>query len=265
VSVPSNFSCLSATVENGVAHLRLNRPDLLNRFDEVLHSEFPRALAWVSEQQVDLAALLISAEGRAFSAGGDMDMMLRANRSKAMRERLMGEGIAIIDGLLAMPFPVVAAVQGAAVGLGASVVGCCDIVVAARQVKIADPHVQLGLVAGDGGVLAWSQSMGVMRAKRYLLTGDAITGEQAYALGMVSDLVDTPEEVLPAARALAGRFASLPRNGVRGTKRAFSRLTKDLYGAAFELSFAYEMEALAGDELRETVEAVITANLDRKK
>ena len=260
-----NFSCLTVSVENAVAHIRFARPDLLNRFDEPMHSEFPRALAWAAEQHTELAALVISAEGRAFSAGGDMEMILRANRSKAMRERLLGEGTAIIEGILALPFPVIAAVQGAAIGLGASILGCCDIIVAWREAKIADPHVVLGLVAGDGGLIAWSQAVGVTRAKRYLLTGDAITGERAYTMGLVSDLVAAPEEAMPAAFAIAARIAALPRAGIRGTKRAFSRLTRDLYGAAFELSFAYEMEALAGDELRETVEAMLKENREFNK
>jgi enoyl-CoA hydratase len=257
------FTTLSFSVEDGIGYIRFTRPDLHNRFDEIQHAEFPKAIAPLAAR-TDIAALVISAEGRSFSAGGDLDMMLRANQSESLRLRLTAEGLAIIEGLLAIPYPIVAAVQGAAVGLGASIIGCCDIVVAARQVKIADPHVLLGLVAGDGGIMGWSQSVGVMRAKRFLLTGDAITGEQAHAMGMVSDLVDTAEEALPAAQAIARRIAALPRSGVRGTKRAFSRLSRDLYGAAFELSFAYEIDALGGDEVRAAVEAAQRAMKTRK-
>jgi enoyl-CoA hydratase len=147
-------------------------------------------------------------------------------------------------------------VQGAAIGLGATLLGCCDIVVAARAARIADPHVQLGLVAGDGGVLAWTQSVGLLRAKRYLLTGDALGAEQAFAMGLVSDLVDQPEEALPTAMALAQRIAALPRGGVRGTKQAFARLSRDLFGAAFERSLDAEMETLAGTEIRARLEAL---------
>jgi enoyl-CoA hydratase len=255
--VSEDFASLRVSIADDIAHIRFTRPDLLNRFDEMLHAEFPRALTQFVGRQ-DLAALIISAEGKAFSAGGDLEMMLRANQSSAMRERLRQEGLAIIEGLLGLPFPIIAAVQGAAIGLGASLVGCCDIVVAFREAKLADPHVVLGLVAGDGGVMAWSQSVGVMRAKRYLLTGDLITGEQAHAMGMVTDLVDTPDATLPAAQGIAARIAALPRGGVRGTKRAFSRLSRDNYGAAFELSFAYEMESLGGDEVRAAVMATQT-------
>lgn len=258
------FTTLSFSAEAGIGHIRFTRPEIHNRFDEALHAEFPKVIAPLAAR-ADLAALIISAEGRSFSAGGDMDMMLRANGSEALRLRLTAEGIAIIEGLLAIPYPVIAAVHGAAVGLGASIIGCCDIVVAARKAKIADPHVLLGLVAGDGGLMAWSQSVGIMRAKRYLLTGDPITGEEAHAMGMVSDLVETAEEALPAAEAIAQRIAALPRSGVRGTKRAFSRLSRDLYGAAFELSFAYEMDALGGEEVRNAVMATQKAMKSRTK
>jgi len=253
------FTCFSVSIEDAIASIHFSRPELHNRFDEPLHREFPRVLADLASLKEDIAALVISADGRSFSAGGDMEMMLRANRSLPMRERLAYEGAAIIENLLALPFPVIAALQGPAVGLGASIVGCCDIVVACRSARIADPHVALGLVAGDGGIIAWSQSVGIMRAKRYLLTGDFVDAETAFKMGLVTDLVETPEDVVPAARTIAARVAALPRRGVRGTKRAFSRLTRDLYGSAFELSFAYEMQTLAGAELRETVEAMIAA------
>jgi enoyl-CoA hydratase len=252
--MPSDFACLEYSVEGAIAHIRLKRPDLLNRFDEALHEEFPRVLRPLAGAR-DIAALVLSAEGKAFSAGGDLEMMLRANASADMRERLRDEALAIVDGLLALPFPVIAAVQGAAIGLGATIITCCDIVVAWREARIADPHVVLGLVAGDGGVLGWTQSVGALRAKRYLLTGDRITAEQAFAMGLVSDLVETPEEALTTASAIAARIAALPRGGVRGTKRAFSRLARETYGAAFELSLAYEMEALGSAEVFATVTA----------
>lgn len=256
--MPSEFSCLTVNVEDSVAHIRLIKPDVHNRFDDALHSEFPRALAQVAQDQQP-AALVISSEGKSFSAGGDLDAVLVANRSLEVRERLRREALSIVNEIVNMPIPVITAVQGAAIGLGASVVTCSDIIVAWKDAKIADPHVKLGLVAGDGGVLGWSQGMGVMRAKRYLLTGDTITGAEAHAMGLVSDIVENPEDALPAAMALARQIAALPRGGVRGTKRAFARISRDLYGAAFELSLAYEMETLAGEEVRETIERLAGA------
>lgn len=249
---------LTLSDDGAVAHLRLTCGALHNRFDETLHTLLAETLAPLAARD-DLAALVISAEGRSFSAGGDFELMLRLNASAELRERMRAEGLAIVERLLAIPYPVIAAVQGAAVGLGATLVGACDIQFAWREAKIADPHVALGLVAGDGGVLAWAQSVGVTRAKRYLLTGDSLTAEQAHAIGLITDLVDIPEDALPAAMALAQRFAKMPRAGVRGTKRAFARLSRELYGPAFEQSLNAELESMAGDELRVTVEAAIAA------
>lgn len=248
-----NRRCLRIFHHDAVAELRLVRPDLHNRFDEDLHGELPRALQSVAQME-GIRALVISAEGRSFSAGGDTEMIRRANRDATLRERLRGEALAIVHGLLDLPHPVIAAVQGSAIGLGATLLGCCDIVVAYRRAKIADPHVQLGMVAGDGGILAWTQAVGLQRARRYLLTGDALRAEEAFAMGLVSDLVDSPEEALPAAMALAGRIAALPRGGVQGTRLAFARLSRELYGTAFERSLDAEMETLAGPEITAALE-----------
>jgi enoyl-CoA hydratase len=245
----ASYSCLDLDVTGALGVISLTRPDLHNRFDAALHTEFPAALAEAAASS-ELAALLITAQGKSFSAGGDLLMMQEASSSPELRARLKSEAIAIIDGLIDLPVPVIAAVQGNAIGLGATILACCDMVVASRTARIADPHVLLGLAAGDGGVLGWSQSVGVLRAKRYLLTGDPLTAEQAYAIGLVSDLVETSSDCEPAARALADRVTALPRSGVKATKRAFSQLVKDQYRAAFLLSLDLEMETLASEEVR---------------
>lgn len=250
----SEYQCLSLIFEDEIATLRLTRPELHNRFDEQLHREFPAALAEI-RRKPDLAAVIIAAEGRSFSAGGDLQMMLRANSSAELRDILANEARAIIDGLLDVPVPIIAALQGSAIGLGATVIACCDIVVAWSGAKISDPHVVLGLAAGDGGVLGWTQSVGVMRAKRFLLTGESISAQHAYEFGLITDIVASPADVGPTAVTLARKIAQLPRGGVRGTKRAFSSLTRKLYMSAFEESLSLEMETLASEEVRQVVEA----------
>lgn len=201
----------------------------------------------------DARVLIISAEGRAFSAGGDFDEMLEAHRSEAVRDQMTREARNVINGMVNLVIPIISAVQGAAMGLGATIASLADIVVAWRGAKIADTHVNVGLVAGDGGVLGWSQSIGVNRAKRYLLTGDVITGEQAYEFGLVTELADTPEDVLPVARGLAEKIRSFPPAGVNGTKRTFAAITRARAGETFELGIALEMQSMASPELAETV------------
>jgi enoyl-CoA hydratase len=148
---------------------------------------------------------------------------------------------------------VIAAMQGHAIGLGATVVTSCDMIVAWADAKLADPHVRVGLTAGDGGVLSWSAAAGVNRAKRMLLTGDAITAREAYAFGLVTDLVDTPEEVLPLAETLAARIAALPPMAVQGTKRIFNALERQRNAGLMHVSLLTEMATMSSDDLGEAL------------
>src|SRR3546814_3827175 len=96
--------------------------------------------------------------------------MLEAHRLPEVRDRMSNDARAVINGIVDLPIPVISAVQGAAIGLGATIATLTDIVIAWRGAKIADTHVNVGIVAGDGGIIRWSQSIGLNRAKRYLLT-----------------------------------------------------------------------------------------------
>lgn len=247
------FETLRLSVENGVAEIRLARPDLLNRFDMQAHVEFVSAIEQVAEDIPAIRVLILSAEGKAFSAGGDFEEMLEANASKAVRNNMVKYAKGVFYGIAELPIPVISAVQGAAIGLGATIATLSDIVVAWKGAKIADTHVNVGLAAGDGGIISWSQSIGINRAKRYLLTGDIITGEQAYEWGLVTELVETPEEALPRARALAEKIAAMPPLGVIGTKRAFSRITSLIASQALTPGLEFEMEAMASPDLVATV------------
>jgi len=170
------------------------------------------------------------------------------------------EATELFGTLTRLNVPVIAAVHGAAAGLGATIAAACDIVVANRAAKFVDPHVVLGLVAGDGGVIAWTQAIGFNRAKRYLLTGDRLGAVDAHAMGLVTDLVETPEEVLPAAWAIAEKIASYPKLGVQGTKRTFNKFAQQASMAALELGLMLEMESFQAPELLENVQKLRRAS-----
>lgn len=240
--------------DNGRTDIMLARPDLLNRVDDALRDALIAALRKVS---VDGATrcVVLGAEGRVFSAGGDMDMIKTKHGDLAAIHRGTDAGRHLIDTLFSTPVPVVAAVHGHAVGLGSTLVLACDAVVAARGVRIVDSHVAIGLVAGDGGAVMWPAAMGMVKAKRHLLTGDPLLAEDAAALGVVSDLVETPEEVLPTARALADRIAALPPLAVQGTKRSLNHVMRLRAEEVLELSFAYEAETMCSQDLLEGIAA----------
>jgi enoyl-CoA hydratase len=206
-----------ATASDGVLQIILSRPELLNRFDATLHEELTHA---VNEAGADrsVRAIILASTGKVFSAGGDFELMRAAHDDGPTRRALVADARRLLDAFLQLPQPIVAAVQGAAVGLGATVALACDAVVAARGASLADTHVNVGLVAGDGGCLVWPAAAGMLWARRHLL--DA---ETAFQLGMVTDLVDTAAEVRPAAHQIAERISRLPPLAVQGTKRALNR------------------------------------------
>jgi enoyl-CoA hydratase len=242
------------THDDGVAEIVLSRPEILNRFDGTLHHELTEVLRAVSSDRL-VRAIVLGSTGKAFSAGGDFALMRAANSDGAVRRGIVDDARELLDTFLHLRQPIVAAVQGVAMGLGATVVLACDAVVAARSASLADTHVNIGLVAGDGGCLVWPASAGMMRARRHLLTGDPLDAETAFALGMVTDLVDHPDEALPAARALASRIAALAPLAVQGTKRALNRVSAQRAGEVVDLSLAYEERTLASADLLEGIAA----------
>lgn len=245
---------LSFAVDGHVGEITLTRPELFNRFDVALHRDFTELLLELRGRR-DLRALVLASTGKCFSAGGDFDLMMAARADIDVRTNLMDEGRLMFRLLADLALPVVVAMQGDAIGLGATVALSCDAIVASRTAAISDPHVAVGLVAGDGGCVVWPAAVGMLRAKRYLLTGDRLTAEEAWAIGLVTDLVDGPDDALPAARALAGRIAALPPLAVQGTKRALNQVVQHRAGEVLDLSIALEGDSMASDDLAEAIAA----------
>lgn len=248
------FTTLRVMIDGPLAEITLVRPDLLNRIDSLAHRELVEAFRQFEEVR-DVRAIVFAAEGRVFSAGGDFELMLAGNADLATRQQMVDEGMRLLSTLLDVVPPIVVALHGDAIGLGATLVLSCDAVVAHPACRISDPHVGIGLVAGDGGCLAWPQSVGMLRAKRHLLTGDALDGAEAHRIGLVTDLVASAEAVLPAARELAARLASLPPLAVQGTKRALNASLRQRFGEVMGIGLANELTTLGSDDLREAIAA----------
>ncbi|HEY2833343.1 MAG TPA: enoyl-CoA hydratase/isomerase family protein [Sporichthyaceae bacterium] len=245
---------LTLRVDGSVAEITLSRPELFNRFDDVLHIELSAALESIRADE-KVRAVVLASTGKVFSAGGDFDLMRAAQADVGTRLRIVDDGRRLLDALISLPQPLVIALHGAAIGLGATVVLTADAVVAARTASLSDPHVHMGLVAGDGGCLVWPQAVGMLRARRHLLTGDQVDASTAFAMGLVTDLVETADDVLPAARALATRIAALPPLAVQGTKRALNRVTQQRAGEVVDLALAHEETTLASQDLIEAIDA----------
>lgn len=253
---------LTIDYDGPLAQITLTRPEVLNRFDPELHREFIDALVEVRGRP-GLRALIFASTGKVFSAGGSFDFMLAAREDTAFRIAALDEGRQLFAVLADMPVPIVTALHGDAIGLGSTVVLTTDAVVAARTAGLSDPHVAIGLVAGDGGCVVWPAAAGMLRAKRHLLTGDRLSAEDAFAMGLVTDLVEAADDVLPAARAIADRIAALPPLAVQGTKRALNRVLQQRAGEVLDLSFALEGQSMASDDLAEAIDAFKNKRIPR--
>jgi enoyl-CoA hydratase len=248
------YSTLSMERRGSVLEITFCRPQLQNRIDALAHRELVVAFRSLEEMK-DVRAVVLAAEGRFFSVGGDLDFILAGNARLAARRQMVDEGARLLSALLDVAPPVVVAMQGDAIGVGATLVLASDAVVAHPGVKISDPHVPIGLVAGDGGCFVWPQAAGMLRAKRHLLTGDALDGADAHRLGLITDLVADRAEVLPTARSLAERLAALPPLAVQGTKRTLNEGLRHRFDEVMKIGLAYELISMGSDDLREAISA----------
>lgn len=201
--------------------LTMNRPEALNAFDGELHHALPDALHEVSDDP-KVRAVVLTGAGRAFSAGGNIDDFTAFANDLELRRATLRLGRRLFEELINVHLPVIAAVNGPAVGLGCTIATACDAVIMSDQTFLADPHVTVALVAGDGGAVTWPLNIGLLRAKPYLLTGERMSAEVAVNLGLATRAVP-PEQVLPEATAMAHRIAALPPQAVQDTKSVLNQ------------------------------------------
>jgi enoyl-CoA hydratase len=214
--MPTTESVLLIERDGPVALVTLNRPDALNSFDEELHHAFARL--WVDlDADLDVRAVVLTGAGKAFCAGGSIDDFDLFRTDLGARAKIMRSARRLVDEMLNVRVPVVAAVNGPAVGLGCTLTTLCDIVYIAESAVLGDPHVSVALVAGDGGAVTWPHLTSLLRAKQYLLTGDTMSAEVAVELGLANFVVPR-DAVVSEAMAFAHRLAALPPQAVQDTK-----------------------------------------------
>jgi enoyl-CoA hydratase len=237
---------LVVTGSGPVRLIELNRPQQLNAASEDLHT----ALADVWDHitaDTDARAVVLTGRGRAFSVGGDFHVMTRVQRDEAFREQNIAEARAIITGMVRCPVPVIAAVNGPAVGLGCSLALLSDMVLIAEGAYLADPHVQVGLAAGDGGALVLPLIVGLPRAKELLFLGERVGAEEAARLGIANRVVPG-DKLLDEAMEVAGRLAALPAQALRDTKRAANLHLEQAMAAVLDAALDAERENMKSAE-----------------
>ena len=245
---------LTVTGAGPIRTVTINRPAELNAVNADLH----RALAQVWRQlaaDTEARVVILTGAGRAFSAGGDLDWITSFLDDPVARDESIREGAEIIEELLRCPLPVIAAVNGPAVGLGASIAILCDIVLISDRAHLADPHVAVGLVAGDGGAAFWPLLTPILRTREYLYTGDRIEAATAVELGLASRMV-AADDLLPAANRLAERLAKQPQNALSSTKRVVNMYLSQALAGPLQAGFAAEVVTMQSAEHRERLEAL---------
>jgi enoyl-CoA hydratase/carnithine racemase len=232
--------------------VRLCRPEQLNAVNDDVHLALARVWPQLSAD-ADARVAVITGEGRAFSAGGDFDLLDRMAKDRDLRRRTIAEGRDIVVNMLRCRIPVIAAVNGPAVGLGCSVVALCDVVYMAESAYLSDPHVAVGLVAADGGPLTWPLHTSLLLAKEFAFTGDRITAQRAAAIGLANHVVPD-NEVVEQAVARAHKIAALPQQAVEATKRVLNLHAERAVLATIDFAMTAELESFDTDDLRTNVD-----------
>ncbi|MGB8389742.1 enoyl-CoA hydratase/isomerase family protein [Mycobacterium sp.] len=229
--------------------ITLNRPESLNSVNDNLHVGLARLWQRLTDDPTARAAVITGA-GRAFSAGGDFAYLKELSEDADLRAKTIRDGREIVLGMARCRIPVVAAVNGPAVGLGCSLVALSDIVYIAEDAYLADPHVQVGLVAADGGPLTWPLHISLLLAKEYALTGKRIHAERAVELGLANHMVADP---FAEAVACTERIMQLPQQAVESTKRVLNIHLERAVLASLDYALSAEQQSFTTEDFRSIV------------
>ncbi|CAM4174737.1 putative enoyl-CoA hydratase echA8 [Mycobacterium basiliense] len=240
---------IDVRAEGALRIITLNRPDDLNAVNDNLHVGLARLWQRLTDDSAARVAVL-TGSGKAFSAGGDFSYLAELAEDAALRAKTIRDGREIVLGMARCRVPVIAAVNGPAVGLGCSLVALSDIVYIARDAFLADPHVQVGLVAADGGPLTWPLQISLLLAKEYALTGARIRAERAVQLGLANHVADDP---VTEATACAQRIMELPQQAVESTKRVLNIHLERAVLASLDYALSAEHQSFTTEDFRSLV------------
>jgi enoyl-CoA hydratase len=241
--------------EHGVLLITIDRPERMNATNERLHFELSTVWDDVDRDEAVRVAVVTGAGERAFSAGGDLEMVQAMAGDYARVAAMAAEAAGLVTRMIDCEKPIVSAINGTAVGAGLAVALMADISIIAQDARLSDGHLRLGVVAGDHAAVIWPLLCGMAKAKYYLLTADFLDGAEAERIGLVSRCVPR-EQVLPTALEVAERIATGPQHAARWTKRTLNHW---LRGAipAFDASVAYEMLSFLGSDVSEGAQAIV--------
>ena len=251
----SHYQQLQVTQDGAVVTVTLTRPEVKNAIGEVLHHELS-TIFWDLESDDSCDVVILTGAGGAFSAGGDLAWVLSMHGDAVAATAAGRDARRIQNTMLDLEKPIIAKVRGPAIGLGCSLSLFCDFVYATPNAVFADPHVSVGLVAGDGGAVIWPQLIGYARARRYLLTGDPIRGSEAADIGLITEAV--PDDQLDdVVAAMAARLVGGAKHTIKWTKSSINAGLKVMANSIADRATAAENLAQMTNDNRIALEAFL--------
>jgi enoyl-CoA hydratase len=244
----TSYHALAVDIDaaTGVAVVTFNRPHKANAVDDTMHSELSTVFA-DAQDDGRVRAIVLTGAGRTFSAGGD-ESSDRQYATTTGRTPI-DEARHIVDDVIALTKPLIAAVNGHAIGLGAVLASLSDVSYIAETAKFGDLHSHAALPAGNGAAVIWPLLIGINRAKQLLMAGELLTAADAERFGLVTQVLPAAE-VMDAAMAMAVRLAAMAPQAIQGTKASINRLLALASGAVLPLSLSLEAAAMDHDDFR---------------
>ncbi|MDB9813669.1 enoyl-CoA hydratase/isomerase family protein [Gammaproteobacteria bacterium] len=234
----SKYKELQITKENKILTITINRPNDMNAVNEQLHLEFSTIFIDVEfDDEVDI--VILTGAGKSFCAGGDLKWLLGVHGDPVATSYHISHDRKIQNAMLDMEKPIIAKVNGPAIGLGCSLALFCDFIYATPRSKFADPHVSVGLVAGDGGAVMWPQLIGYARAKKYLLTGQVIPANDALDMGLITEIAEE-EDIDDAVQELSETLRDGAKYAIRWTKTSINAGLKVIANSVIDRAAAFE-------------------------
>ena len=225
----------------------------VNGVDAIMHEEFGRVFTDL-QRDSDSDIVILTGKGRAFCAGGDFDWFDEQISDPGKFRDIAWEAKRIVTSILDMEKPMICRLNGAAAGLGATIALLCDMIVADERALIGDPHVKVGLVAGDGGALIWPQLIGYAKAKELLMTGDMLTAPEAKDLGLINYALPT-DQLDSKVNELVEKVQGNPKWAVRWTKTVTNIPLRALAAQLMDASVGWESVSNYMDDRKEAVDA----------
>lgn len=250
----TDYKTLKVETADRITTVTLNRPDTLNVVGQAMHTELATVFRQIATDPSSDVVVLTGA-GRAFCAGGDLAWLDTMVAEPDQFLPVIEEAKAIVLSMLELPKPMICRMNGDAVGLGATLALCSDVIIASETARFGDPHVRVGLVAGDGAAVLLPQVAGYMRAKELLLTGDLISAPEAAAMGIINHVVPATELDAKVAQ-LAGKLAGGAGRAIRFTKIALNSGLRRLATEQMDMLMAYEAISARSRDHAEAVTAM---------